>query len=364
MAPIDLSDQVSIPALDEPYSFNELTHVIKKQIKPNKGCGPDGLSPGTLQLLPNSWKWFLLSLLNIIFLSGSYPITRGFSKLVMLFKKGYPLICGNYRGISVMNCLAKCYDYLLNNRLIAWYIPCREQAGAQAGRGCIEQIVTLRLVIDRCIRKKSQLFIAFIDFSKAYNRVPRNYLLNLLKSLGCGVRMLQALISLFWLTKFVLRSTVINATLGVKQGSPTSCFLFTLFVDEFIRCMKRCSALDGFLEWLHLLMLMDDTVLFATSRERLCEKLNLLVEWCDKSGMIINEDKTKFMAFCSPDVEKQPITLRLKHGIVNVTHCKEYTYLGAIFTSDGLLKSSLERHAAQREKDLNKLTIFIQTNTW
>ena len=260
---------------------------MKKQIKPNKGCGPDGVSPGTLKLLPNTWMWFLLSLLNIIFLSGSYPITWGFSKLVMMYKKGYPLYCGNYRGINVMNCLAKCYDCLLNNRLIAWYIPCREQAGAQAGRGCIEHIDTLRLIIDRCIRKKSQLFIAFIDFLKAYDRVPRNYLLNLLKSLGCGVRMLQALVSMFWLTQFVLGSTVITATLGVKQGSPTSCFLFTLFVDEFIRCVKGRSALDGFFEWLHLLMLMDDTVLFATSRERLCEKLNLLVEWCDKSGMII-----------------------------------------------------------------------------
>ena len=175
--------------------------------------------------------------------------------------------------------------------------------------------------------------------------------------------MLQALVSLFWLRQFVLGSTVITATLGVKQGSLTSCFLFTLFVDEFIRCMKGRSALDGFLEWLHLLMLMDDTVLLATSRERLCEKLNLLVEWCDKSGMIINENKTEFMAFCSPDVAKQPITLRLKHGIVNVTHCNEYTYLGAIFTSDGLLKSSLERHVAHKEKDLNKLTIFLQRNT-
>ena len=120
-APIDVSEQVSIPALEEPYSFNELNHVMKKQIKPNKGCGPDGVSPGTSKLLPNTWVWFLLSSLNIIFLSGSYPITWGFSKLVMLYKKGYPLNCGNYRGISVMNCLAKCYDYLLNNRLIAWY---------------------------------------------------------------------------------------------------------------------------------------------------------------------------------------------------------------------------------------------------
>ena len=72
--------------------------------------------------------------------------------------------CGNYRGISLMNCLSKCYDYLLSNRLIRWYIPNREQAGAQAKRGCIEHIVTLRLIIDRCNRKKTPLFIAFIDF--------------------------------------------------------------------------------------------------------------------------------------------------------------------------------------------------------
>ena len=138
--------------------------------------------------------------------------------------------CGNYRGISIIDALAKCYDYLLNNRLTSWYTPCREQAGAQSKRGCTEHYVTLRLVIDRCVRKKEVLFIAFIDFSKAYDRVPRGYLLKLLMSLGCGVVMLTALTSLFLVTQFVLGATIITAVVGVKQGSPTSCFLFILFV--------------------------------------------------------------------------------------------------------------------------------------
>ena len=183
--------------------------------------------------------------------------------------------CGNYRGIGIINALAKCYEYMLNNRLTKWYIPCREQAGAQVKRGCIELIVTLRLIIDRCVRRKEPLFISFIDFSKAYDRVPRTYLLNLLKSLGCGFVMLSALTSLFSVTQFLLGATVITAVIGVKQGSPTSCFLFILFVDEFIKLVKERSGLDGFLQWLHLLMLMDDTVLLATSRERLIEKLKL-----------------------------------------------------------------------------------------
>ena len=162
----------NVPLLDAPFSYNELSHVIQKQIKPKKGCGPDGLSPGMLKLLPCNWLIFLLTLLNIVFSFGTYPIVWSRSKLVMLYKKGSVMSCGNYRGISIINCIAKCYDYLLNNRLITWYTPCREQAGAQKKRGCIEYIVALRLIIDRCVRKKIPLFSALIDFSKTYDRVP------------------------------------------------------------------------------------------------------------------------------------------------------------------------------------------------
>ena len=84
-----------------------------------------------------------------------------------------------------------------------------------------------------------------------------------------------------------------------------------------------------------MLMLMDDTVIFATSRERLCQKLDVLVQWCNKSGMVINEDKTQFMAIGAHACDKGPILLQLHHGLVKVKHCTEYKYLGAIITSDG-----------------------------
>ena len=89
--------------------------------------------------------------------------------------------------------------------------------------------------------------------------------------------MLAALASMYTVTKFLLGATLITATLGVKQGSPSSCFLFTLFVDELVRCLKELPD-DSLLEWLHLLVLMDDTVIMATSHEKLCQKLNVLTE--------------------------------------------------------------------------------------
>ena len=158
--------------------------------------------------------------------------------------------------------------------------------------------------------------------------------MKLLKSLGCGAVMLMALVSMYSLTQFFLGSTIITAALGVKQGSPTSCFLFIVFVDVMIKMVKSVQP-DRFLKWL---MLMDDTVLMASSRERLVEKLQKLVEYCTESGMVINEDKTKFMVICpaSPR-DRESINI----GPVTVHHCTEYTYLGVIVTCDGNLSSML-----------------------
>ena len=71
-----------------------------------------------------------------------------------------------------MDTLAKVYDKLLLNRLSLWSAIDKYQAGAQKDRGCVEQIMTLRLLIDLVKGKRKKLYILFIDFSKAYDRVP------------------------------------------------------------------------------------------------------------------------------------------------------------------------------------------------
>ncbi len=82
---------------------------------------------------------------------------------------------------------------------------------------------------------------------------------------------LAALISMYEITHSILGIAVISAVVGVRQGSPTSCFLFILFVNVLIRDIKLKSVPDSFLEWLHVLMLMDDTVIVASSRKRLID---------------------------------------------------------------------------------------------
>jgi hypothetical protein len=276
----------------------------------------------------------------------------------MLFKKGNRLSCDNFRGISIIDSIAKIYDYVLYNRLSKWFSPDREQAGAQPRRGCLEHIMTLRLLINFCIRRKLKLFIVYVDFSKAYDRVPRNKLIETLKRLGCGSLMLCALVAMYKVTNSVLGTAVITATIGVRQGSPTSCFLFTVFVNTLIRWIKDRCGEDGFLKWLHVLMLMDDTVILATSRERLVHKLGILQEYCVSHGMVINADKTKLMVINGNSVDRECIDL----GIYRIHHCDDYVYLGSVFTSDGKVNSALRKHYIGKRRHFHKLVMFLRAN--
>ena len=166
----DVTTGLTIPVLDEPITPLEVELQIRK-MKPNKACGPDGLASG-ISLLPAQWILNLTTLFNCVFFSGHYPTAWTRAKLFTIFKKGDRLNPSNYRGISVANSLSKLYDMILGQRLYQWFSPLREQAGAQKGRGCLEQAVTLRLLTNTAKRKKFKLFVVFIDFSKASDLVP------------------------------------------------------------------------------------------------------------------------------------------------------------------------------------------------
>ena len=120
----------------------------------------------------------------------------------------------------------------------------------------------------------------------------------------------------------MLKTAIITTTLGVRQGSPTSCFLFTLFTNDLIRKIKTQCPPDGFLGWLHSLMLMDDTVILATTRERAEKKVRLLNQFCAESGMVINESKTKFMVVNGKEEDLR----QLEVDSVKIKNCDKYCY--------------------------------------
>ena len=171
----EITTDVSIPILDDPILPDHVEQQIKK-MKPDKACGPDSLLPGVFSLLPVQWILTLTALFNSIFLAGTYPLAWIRAKVFMIFKKGDRLNKSNFRGISVINAIAKLFNMVFCERLLLGFAPFQEQAGAHRGRRCIEHVVTLRLLTDTARRKKVKLFVIFVDFSKAYDLVPKEKL--------------------------------------------------------------------------------------------------------------------------------------------------------------------------------------------
>ena len=352
-----ITSNTYVPVLDDPINEYEVREQIAN-LKIDKAAGTDGIPPGVIKILPPTWIMFITVLLNKLFLSSIYPQSWAIAKLFTIFKKGDKNLPSNYRGITIINCLAKLFDMILCKRLQLWFQPYREQAGSQRGRGCLEHITTLRLITDFAAKIKIKLYIVFVDFAQAYDKVSRVVLFSILKRLGCGATMLLALIAMYKTTQSVIGTALITASVGVRQGSPTSCLLFVLFVNDLIKIIRERCGPDGFLAWLHVMIFMDDTVILSTTRNGIKAKLGLLKEFCVTHGMKINVSKTKFMVINGNIEDKNDLIIQ----DMCVKMCKYYVYLGSPFSSDGLTSSSIKINANLRMCQALKFVSFCLKN--
>ena len=126
-----------------------------------------------------------------------------------------------------------------------------------------------------------------------------------------------------------------------------------------VRRIRAAFAEDGFLGVVHLLLLMDDTVLLATSREMALAKLRVTIAWCKEHGMGVNLKKTKFMAIGATAEDKVPLVV----DDIIVKYSSTYLYLGAWMTDSGKMDDVLALHAEHCTNIVNKFSIFCCANT-
>ena len=341
------------PVLDDPITENEVRRSIGRSAV-DKAPGLDGVPPGILRFVPVSWVPLLMCLFNIIF-DGNYPAQWHLAKICSIFKKGNPLLPANYRGISILDALYKVYDSILAERFNLWYIPDVEQAGAQAGRGCQEQLLTLRLLIDVARKSKQRLYVVFVDYKTAYDKVNRQLLVDKLAAAGCGLRFLRAIANTLNRTTGIVGEESFLASAGVRQGGLTSCSLFTFYINSTIRKLNELGP-DGFLGNLHSLLLMDDTVILATSRDGILQKLKVLMETCNSLNMQLHPAKTKFFAVNTRDTE-----LLVVHQMV-IQHTRSYVYLGSPILNSTIQKQVSEQ-IALKQCQARKFRSFLRKNS-
>ena len=98
-----------------------------------------------------------------------------------------------------------------------------------------------------------------------------------------------------------------------------------------VKMIKSAIGNDGFLGMLHTLLLMDDTVLLATTRDMCEAKLKIVLQYGNEFGMDINVKKTKFFVINGSEHDKIPFQV----DSVKINYSPLYLYLGAWFTESG-----------------------------
>ncbi len=107
--------------------------------------------------------------------------------------------------------------------------------------------------------------------------------------------MLGALVAMYCVTESWVGTSLFLFTIHGRQGSPTSCLLFIIYVNDLIRVIKEGCGYNGFLQCLHVFVLIYDTVLVSFTRRGILSEISILRQYCSDYGMVINQSKTNFL---------------------------------------------------------------------
>jgi hypothetical protein len=96
------------------------------------------------------------------------------------------------------------------------------QAGFRPNFGCSDQIFTLRAVVERQRARRQRLYVCYVDFKQAFDRVPRHLLWGKLERVGITGWALRAVQALYVDVPMCVKSPTgytrcLQASRGVKQ---------------------------------------------------------------------------------------------------------------------------------------------------
>ena len=115
------------------------------------------------------------------------------ASIIHLYKrKGNPQVCDNHRGVSLLSIAGKILATILLNRLNthlhqAGLIP-ESQCRFRKDRGRIDMTFTARQLEEKCKEQNEDLYMTFVDLTKAVDTVSRDGLWKIMAKFGCPPR--------------------------------------------------------------------------------------------------------------------------------------------------------------------------------
>ena len=314
------------------------------EMKEGKAAGVDGCVAEYVKRGGEVVIAWLVRLLNVCFERGEVPENWRGACVVPLYKgKGDRLVCSNSRGISLLSVVGKLYGRILIGRIrdCTERVLGEEQCGFRRGRGCTDQIFTVRQLCEKFLAKGREVYWAFMDLEKAYDRIDRVALWQVLRMYGVGGKLLKGVQSFYVNSRACVRvgkevSEWFPVRVGLRQGCVMSPWLFNLFMDGVVREVYARSMRAGveFEGGLHVsqLLFADDTALVAETEEELRILVREFDSVCQRRKLKVNAGKSKVMR-CSREGNVGGLNVHL--GGERLEEVESFKYLGSVVAADG-----------------------------
>lgn len=349
-----------------PILEDEVRKAISK-MKKGKAAGPDDIPTELIQAMGDTGIKAVTHLLNAIHATGCIPAELEKSVYIALPKKPGTVECEQHRTISLMSNLTKVLLRVLMDRMRNRIIPeiSETQFGFMADRGTRNAIFALRTVMERAIEVQTDLYLCFIDYSKAFDKVRHSDLFEILQAINCDGKDLRVIRNLYWEQEAAIRvdgdcSEYRPICRGVRQGCVFSPDLFNIYSEIILRNIEDHEGIKvGGLN-INNLRYADDTVLIADSVEKLQEILTTVARESENKGLQLNAKKTECMAISKQ--KDQPICSILCNG-EQIKQVESFKYLGFTITPDARCDVEIRKRIAMSKDTFNKMkSIFTNRN--
>ena len=186
----------------------------------------------------------------------------------------------NYRGISLISCLYKLLTAILNKRLGKYCVennilPKNALGFVSGNRTSDAHLLLHYLTQNYCHKSNRYIYSCFVDFSKAFDCIPRDILFRRFIEKGITGKVFNLIKNIYTHEKCQIKmggmlSDPFDANQGVRQGCILSPILFNIFISDLpniLNDIENNPVKISTAETLSCILWGDDLLMFSETKE-------------------------------------------------------------------------------------------------
>ena len=350
-----------------PPIINEEVELAIKKTKKHKSPGPDEIKVEEIKSLGEFGTQKLTEIIAEIYETGEIPDNLTKSVFIALPKKSNATKCEQHRTISLMSHVTKIMLRVILSRVRNKTKPeiTQTQCGFVSDSGTRNAIFLLRMLAERTIEMKQDLYICFIDYTKAFDTVQHDKLLELIADLDVDGKDERIIRGIYLKQTAAVKinnviGTFVEIKRGVRQGCVMSPDFWNLYDEIIFRMMEHLPGINIGGQNINNIRYADDAALTGSTQDILQALLDKLAAESTTMGLSINPKKTECMVISKSHVI--PVCNIFLDNI-QIKQVNRFVYLGSLITSDGKCDEEIKRRIGMAKDAFNKMDKILKSHS-